>query len=147
MNVDLKSAKSLIDTLFAEADKLKKPVSAVVVDSAGFTIAQLRMDGARPLTPGIAFAKAYSAVVMRRPTILLGSLCKAKPEFFAQLSTLAGHPIMAEPGGMPVCKDGDIIGAIGVSGATGEEDQQICETTIRKHGYDLEAVPWNTAHR
>ena len=71
-----------------------------VVDTGGFSIVSERMDGARPLTPSIAIAKAYTAAVMQRPTRMLKGWCDSQPSFFAQVSRMGHHPIVATDGGV-----------------------------------------------
>ena len=148
MNMTLTDAKAIIAAAQAEALKVNKPITIVVVDSGGFTVASERMDGARPLTPSIATAKAYTAAVMQRPTIMLKAWCKAQPEFFAQVSGMGHHPIVATEGGVTVKKAGELIGGMGIAGGTGDEDQIICEAVLKALGYDLDFAEWNKAtHR
>jgi uncharacterized protein GlcG (DUF336 family) len=67
---------------------LNKPVTVVVIDTGGYTVASERMDGARPLTPSIAIAKAYTAAIMQRPTRMLKVRCDSQPN-----STACRRPI------------------------------------------------------
>lgn len=138
MSITLEQARQLMAIVQRRATALKKPVTTVVVDSGGFVVSIDRMDGARPLQPSIATAKAYTAAVMQRPSLMLKGWCDSQPHFFAQVSTMGHHPIVATGGGMTLRKDGALIGGLGVAGGTGEEDQQIAEESLREAGYELE---------
>ena len=143
MNISLDAAKAIIAAAQQNARALDKPITVVVVDSGGFVVASERMDGARPLTPSIALAKAYTAAIMQRPSNMLKTWCKTQPEFFAQVSRMGHQPIVATDGGVTIKKNGELLGGIGVSGGTGEEDQQICEAALRETAYDLDFSEWN----
>jgi uncharacterized protein GlcG (DUF336 family) len=125
------------------ATTIKKPITVVVVDTGGFVVSVDRMDGARPLQPSIATAKAYTAAVMQRPSAMLKGWCDSQPQFFAQVSTMGHHPIVATGGGMTLRMNGVLLGGLGISGGTGEEDQQIAEDTLREAGYELEFEQFN----
>jgi uncharacterized protein GlcG (DUF336 family) len=112
-------------------------LSVAIVDAGGHLIAAKRADGARALTPSIAIAKAYSAAIMERPTNMLQEWAQDNPGFFAQLSQMAGHPIVAAEGGVTVKRDGEVLGGLGVSGGTPEQDQQACEEALKELGYEL----------
>ena len=66
-----------------------------MVDAGGFVVVIERMDGARPMTPSIALAKAYWAAVMQRPTQMLKEWSDSDPVFFSQVARMGQHPIVA----------------------------------------------------
>lgn len=136
MTITLEAARELIRLAQRHAEPYGKPVTVAVVDPGGYLIAIERQDGARPLTPSIATGKAYSAVVMRRPTSLIKRLAYANPAFFAQLAGMGMHPILATDGGVPVHRDGELIGGLSVSGSTETEDHAICVAALSEAGYD-----------
>src|SRR5262245_63191943 len=125
MSIRLAEARALVAAAQRKAIAIGKPVTIVVVDSGGFAVVSERMDGARPLTPSIAIAKAYTAAVMQRPTRMLKGWCDSQPSFFSQVSRMGHHPIVATDGGLTIKKDGTILGGVGVAGGTGEDDEQI----------------------
>jgi uncharacterized protein GlcG (DUF336 family) len=88
MSIGLAEARALVAAAQRKAIEIGKPVTIAVVDTGGFSIVSERMDGARPLTPSIAMAKAYTAAVMQRPTRMLKGWCDSQPEFFAQVSRM-----------------------------------------------------------
>jgi uncharacterized protein GlcG (DUF336 family) len=138
MNVTHAQARQLIDIARRRAASINKPLTIVVVDTGGFVVSIDRMDGARPLQPSIATAKAYTSAVMQRPSAMLKGWCDSQPQFFAQVSTMGHHPIVATGGGMTLRQKGVLMGGLGISGGTGEEDQQVAEDTLREAGYELD---------
>jgi len=122
-------------------------VTIAVVDAGGFIVVLERMDGARPLQPSIATAKAYSAAIMQRPTIMLKGWADSQPGFFAQVARMGHHPIVATDGGVPIKSGGVLIGGLGIAGGTGPEDQQLAEETLRELGYELDFEQFNRIRR
>ncbi|MFJ9055037.1 heme-binding protein [Streptomyces sp. NPDC102409] len=146
-NITLAAAEEIIDAAHERARELGKAVSVAVVDAGGFPVAIRRPDGARPLTPDIARAKAYTAAVMQRPGRMLKKWQESQPVFFAQLSQLPGAamPILATEGSMTIKKDGEIIGGLGIAGGTADEDQAIAEDVLKSLGYELEFAAWGVS--
>jgi uncharacterized protein GlcG (DUF336 family) len=146
-NITLDAAEELIEAAHKRAQAIGKAVSVAVVDAGGFPVAIRRPDGARPLTPDIARAKAYTAAVMQRPGKMLKKWQESQPVFFSQLSQLPGAsmPILATEGSLTIKKDGEIIGGLGIAGGTADEDQQIAEEVLNSLGYELEFAAWGVA--
>jgi uncharacterized protein GlcG (DUF336 family) len=144
MSISLDVAQKLIACAKRKAVELNKPLTIAVVDAGGYTVAIERMDGARPLQPSIATAKAYTAAVMQRPGVMLKAWANSQPQFFAQVATMGLHPIVATEGAVTIKKDGVIIGGLGIAGGTGDEDQQICEAVLRETGFDLQFADFNS---
>jgi uncharacterized protein GlcG (DUF336 family) len=135
-------ARALAGHARQSADRIGKALSIAVVDYGGFVVLIERMDGARPMTPDIALAKAYSAAVMQRPTEMLQNWRDADPVFFTQVGRMGKHPIVATKGGYTLKRDGTIVGGFGVSGGSPDEDQKICEDVLRAAGFDLDFPQW-----
>lgn len=95
-SLNLAAAEEIVEAAHRRALTVGKAVSVAVVDAGGFPVAIRRADGARPLTPDIARAKAYTAAIMQRPGTMLRKWQESQPVFFAQLSQLPGAawPIM-----------------------------------------------------
>lgn len=142
MKLGYEAARELIALAEEGGAQYGKALSIAVVDDGGFLLALGRQDGARPMTPSIAITKAYSAAVMRRPTNMLKVWSQSEPTFFSQVATMGMYPIVATEGGVPVKRDGEIIGGFGVSGGRPEEDQAICESALRGAGYELDFEAW-----
>ncbi|MFJ8925076.1 heme-binding protein [Streptomyces sp. NPDC102364] len=143
----LDAAEEIIAAAHRRAQEVGKAVSVAVVDAGGFVVAVRRPDGARPLTPDIARAKAYTAAIMQRPGKMLKKWQESQPVFFSQLSQLPGAsmPIMATEGSLTIKKDGEIIGGLGIAGGTADEDQAIAEDVLKSLGYELEFAAWGVA--
>ncbi|MGP2441612.1 GlcG/HbpS family heme-binding protein [Streptomyces sp. JW3] len=146
-NISLDAAEEIIEAAQQRAQAIGKAVSVAVVDAGGFVVAIRRPDGARPLTPDIARAKAYTAAVMQRPGKMLKKWQESQPVFFSQLSQLPGAamPIMATDGSVTIQKDGEIIGGLGIAGGTADEDQVIADEVLASLGYELEFAAWGVA--
>ncbi|PWI13972.1 hypothetical protein DI272_07240 [Streptomyces sp. Act143] len=146
-SLTLDAAEKILDAAQQRARAIGKAVSVAVVDAAGFPVAIRRPDGARPLTPDIARAKAYTAAIMQRPGTMLKKWQESQPVFFSQLSQLPGAamPIMATEGSVTIKKDGEIIGGLGIAGGTAAEDQQIAEDALKSLGYELEFAAWGVS--
>jgi uncharacterized protein GlcG (DUF336 family) len=147
MNISLNEANQLAEAACERAVKLNKPVTVAVVDTGGFLVTLRRMDGARPLQPSIATAKAYTAAIMQRPGNMLKDWEKSQPGFFAQVAQMGQHPIVATEGSIPIKRNGELIGGLGVAGGTGPEDHQICEEILRSLGYELSFEQFNTLRK
>ena len=148
-SLTLDAADAIVDAALKHAQSAGKAVSVAVVDAGGFVVSVRRADGARPLTPDIARAKAYTAAVMQRPGKMLKKWQESQPVFFSQLSQLPGAalPIMATEGSVTIKKDGEIIGGLGIAGGTADEDQRIAEEVLQALGYELEFAAWGVAGR
>jgi uncharacterized protein GlcG (DUF336 family) len=142
MTLPFDQARTLADDARQRAVALGKALSIAVVDYGGFVVLIERMDGARPMTPDIALAKAYSAAVMQRPTQMLENWRNSDPVFFTQVGRMGHRPIVATKGGFTLKRDGAILGGLGISGSSPDEDQQICEDVLRAAGFDLDFPQW-----
>jgi len=106
-------------------------ITIAVVDEGGVLQALARMDGAFPLSPQIAEAKAVGAAMWRRDGAALVTARKERPEFFAQVDRLLRTPLMPALGSVLLRRGGDVLGAVGVSGATGEQDLECALAGLR----------------
>ena len=116
----------------AEAEALRNQwaVSIAIVDAGGHLLHLQRLDGAAPLSAHIAPAKAHTAALGRRETKVYEDMINAGRTSFLSAPTLQG---MLE-GGVPVIKDGQCIGAVGVSGVKPNEDAQVAKAAIAALG-------------
>lgn len=142
MRLDLDEARALITASEESARRLGKAISVAIVDAGGYLVTLDRMDGARPLTPSIALAKAYSAAVMQRPTYMLKAWSDSDPVFFSQVARMGHQPVVATLGGFTLRRDGVFLGGIGVAGGSAPEDQAICEEVVTAAGFDTEFAEW-----
>lgn len=118
-NVTLDQAKKLIAAGAAEARKNNWPVAIAVVDNAGMLVAFEKMDNTQTASVLVSQDKASSAAMYRRPT-KVGQDGVAGGGAGLRLLNLRGMSVVE--GGLPIVVDGRIIGGIGVSGVTSEQD-------------------------
>lgn len=116
----------------AEAEALKNnwAVSIAIVDDGGHLLWFQRLDGAAPISSHIAPSKARTAAVGRRETKIYEDMINGGRVSFLSAPDLSG---MLE-GGVPIIKDGQCLGAVGVSGVKSSEDAQIAQAGIAALG-------------
>ena len=122
MPLTLEDANKVIAGAHARASEMGVSVTAAVVDEGGHLVALGRMDGAPPLSPQIAEAKAVGAAMLLRDGGSLLQMSQDRPDFFHAVDRLVRMPLIPGPGSMPIKKDGMTVGAVGVSGAKPEQD-------------------------
>jgi len=112
------------------------PMGVVVLDAAGDVKAYAREDGASMFRFDVARGKAWGAVGMGASSRALAERAKDNPNFFVALAATAQGRFLPQPGAV-VIKDakGEVIGAVGASGGTGDEDELICIEGVRAAGF------------
>ena len=105
------------------------PMAIAVVDAEGGLQLFKRMDGALPVSTELAVSKAYTAAALRMPTHKVGELAQPGAPLYGIQHTHNGRIILFG-GGYPLSIDGVVVGAIGVSGGTVEEDMQVAEPAV-----------------
>jgi uncharacterized protein GlcG (DUF336 family) len=112
-----------------------KPMGVVVLDDAGHLKAAQREDGASMFRIDVATGKAWGAVGMGASSRVLAQRAKDNPNFFITLADTAKGKFLPQTGAVLV-KDaaGNILGAVGASGGTGDEDEIICMAGIESAG-------------
>ncbi|MDT7837915.1 GlcG/HbpS family heme-binding protein [Aquabacterium sp. OR-4] len=111
------------------------PMAVVVLDEAGHLKAAQREDGASMFRIDIATAKAWGAVGMGASSRLLAERAKANPNFFTTLADTARGRFLPQTGAVLI-KDGAgrVLGAVGASGGSGDEDEAICMAGVQAAG-------------
>ncbi|HEY8803413.1 MAG TPA: heme-binding protein [Candidatus Dormibacteraeota bacterium] len=130
MPLSLHDVNQAISRAQAKAAELGVRVTVGVVDEGGLLIALSRMDGALPLSPQIAEAKAVGAAMLYRDGAGLAELAKERPGFFSVADRLVRVPIVPGLGSVLIKRDGQVLGAVGVSGARPEQDQECAEAGL-----------------
>src|ERR1700676_937166 len=130
MALNLHDANELIRRAHAKAAELGIRVSVAVVDEGGLLVALARMDGALPLSPQVAEAKAVGAAMLHRDGASLAELAKDRPGFFSVVDRLVRVPIVPGLGSVLIRRDGNVVGAVGVSGGRPEQDLECAEAGI-----------------
>lgn len=124
MNITLKQAQAIIEAAKRKAEEVDTKMNISVVDSGANQVAFIRMDGAWLGSADIALKKAKTARFFDMNTGSIGELSQpSKPLFNIEHSN---NGLITFPGGVPITdSDGNIIGAIGVSGSTVENDHDV----------------------
>jgi len=118
----LQEAIACVDRGIARAESLGLKLSFAVVDEFGQLVQMDRMDGASLMGPDIAEAKALTALNFKRPT---SEVAKIDKEVLRALSEAVHFKVVPVAGGVPILQDGTLAGAIGVSGASSQQDDEI----------------------
>ena len=112
-----------------------KPLGSAVLDAAGHLKAFAREDGASMFRFEVAQAKAWGAVGMGASSRQLAQRAKDNPNFFVSLSATSGGKFLPQPGAVLILSnDGQVLGAVGASGGTGDEDELICAAGVEAVG-------------
>lgn len=127
MSLTLDEAHRAIASAQTKAAELGVAVTVAVLDSGGWLVALARMDGAPPISPQIAEAKAVSAAMFLRDGAWLAEVARDRPGFFSAADRLVRVPMIPGLGSALVKRDGKVIGTIGVSGARPEQDLECAE--------------------
>jgi uncharacterized protein GlcG (DUF336 family) len=131
MRLGLDLAEEMTRTACSEARAGGCLVSAAVVDAGGHLVAFRRMDGAEFAGATIAIDKAYTAAGNRIATLDLRDLVAPGGDL-AGYYAAAGGRFIAFGGGVPLWHDGLVVGAVGVSGASGEQDHTFASAGARR---------------
>lgn len=127
--IDYSEAKKMIDIVVERALHLKKAAVVAVTDSHGELVALARMDGAPLSSINIAANKAYTAARERKPTKDIGEKVR-HPEKGHDISYYGDPRFVGWGGGLPIIRNGFVIGAIGVSGLSSQEDIELANVAI-----------------
>lgn len=135
--ISFAQARAVLDgTLEAARAMNAQPMAVVVLDTGGHRVMVAREDGATFFREPIAYAKAKGALGMGANTAVLAARAAKNPTFFQSVSAVVGGDIAFSPGGVLLkTADGTIVGAVGVSGDTGERDEQCAFAGLIKAGF------------
>ncbi len=131
--VRLDDARRVIAAAEAQARKLGQPMNIAVADEGGNLVAHVRMDGAWLGSIDISINKAYTARAFDISTKDLAEHSQSGGQFFGIHASNRGR-IMIFAGGIPLRRDGKVVGAIGVSGGSGEQDHAVAEAGAAAFG-------------
>ena len=136
MPLTLDQANRIIAAALARSTEAGyKPMAVVVLDDAGHVKAVQRQDGASMLRVDIATGKAWAAVGMGAASRVLTQRAKDLPAFFNAIAASAQGKFIPQTGAVLVRQpDGAVIGAVGASGGTGDEDELICIAGVEAAG-------------
>lgn len=124
--ITLEEARRVIEAAERKADEIGCPMDIAVVDAGGNLKSHVRMDGAFVGSITISINKAYTAIAFQCETRDLTDDTRPDGPIFG-LSDAHGGRLVIFPGGIPLVRDGDIVGAIGVSTGSVDQDQEVAE--------------------
>lgn len=132
--MDLDLAKQVIAAATAEAKRLGAPGGALaVVDDGGHLVAFERLEGTFPAGANVSIGKARTAATFQRPTAVFEEAIKN-----GRISLTAVPEMVPLQGGVPILVDGQVVGAIGVSGAaTAQQDEDIAKVAAASVGQGM----------
>jgi uncharacterized protein GlcG (DUF336 family) len=127
--LSLEEAKILIEGAAIKAREIKVPMCIAVTDESGHLVTFDRMDGGKVSSISIAIDKAFTGAVARRGTHIYNELCvPGKPTFGIHVTNDGHFSVIG--GGLPVFVNGEIVGGVGVSSGSAEQDQVCAEAAI-----------------
>jgi uncharacterized protein GlcG (DUF336 family) len=125
----LADARRIIEQGERKAQELKIPYNLAVVDAGGNLISHVRMDGAWLGSIDISIHKAFTARAFDMSTEDLATMAQSGKPLFG-INTTNHEKIVIFAGGMPVKAGGQVIGAVGASGGTVDQDQKVVEAAV-----------------
>ncbi len=127
--LEYSEAKKIIDFVVDRASQMKKAVVVAVSDSHGELLAFARMDGAPLSSINVAANKAWTAARERKPTKEIGEKVR-HPEKGHDIAYYGDPRFVGWGGGIPIMREGQVIGAVGVSGLSSLEDIELANMAI-----------------
>jgi uncharacterized protein GlcG (DUF336 family) len=126
----LEHAITLIQRGQQEAADQGLSLAFAVVDAGGHLVALHRMDGAPWIAPEVAIGKAWTAAAYRAPSAAQGEKMKELHAFSASISAATHGRFTPQIGGLPITENGEVIGAMGASGGTGQQDEDVVRKAL-----------------
>ncbi|GAA4675044.1 heme-binding protein [Pseudonocardia yuanmonensis] len=124
----LAEAQKALTAGLKKADEIGQPMNIAVVDAGGHLLAFARQDGAIRASIDISQRKARTSILMNMPTGDLAALVQPGQELYG-LEQLSGG-MVPFGGGLPVHRDGELVGAVGVSAGSVEQDTQVAQAAV-----------------
>ena len=134
IELNLEIAERAAKAALAKAKALITVMTVSVVDEAGRTVLVMRGDGAGFFSTETSHAKAVAAANFRRPTKELGEMALKGSTFWAAVPAVLEGAVLPSIGGVPIMKDGRVIGAIGCGGGTGDQDHECAVAGVEAVG-------------
>ena len=128
--IKLDDAKRVLAAGEGKAKEIGQPMNIAVVDGGGNLLAHVRMDGAWIGSIDVAINKAFTARAFDIATGQLAALSQPERPFFGIHASNGGR-VMIFAGGVPLKHDGRVVGAVGVSGGKGEQDEAVAEAAAK----------------
>jgi uncharacterized protein GlcG (DUF336 family) len=140
MMISLDQARKMIDVARSTGREMGlKPLAVAVLDAGGHLLAFEREDGASPGRFEIAHGKAYGAVMLGMPGSALMARAEAQGYFMAAVNGAFGGRLVPVPGGVLVMQGDAVVGAVGVTGDTSDNDAAVAVAGIEAAGFAAKA--------
>lgn len=131
--ITLNDARQIIEAAEKKAEEIGQPMNIAVVDAGGNLVAHVRMDNAWIGSVNISINKAWTSRAFDISTKDLGENSQPNDQFYG-INASNGGKVMIFAGGIPLKKDEKVVGAIGVSGGSGEQDHAVAEAGANSYG-------------
>jgi uncharacterized protein GlcG (DUF336 family) len=132
-DLTLSQAQAIIAAAQKKATEIKKPMNIAVVDAGGNLLAFARMDDSILVSVGISIDKAWTAAALKLPTHVLAGLSQPGQPLFGINSTNQGRVVIFG-GGYPIKVGEKVVGGLGVSAGSVEQDMQVAEAGLAAFG-------------
>lgn len=126
----LEGARAVLAAAERHAIEIKVPMNIAVVDDGGHLLAFARMDGAKPASIAVSLVKARAAAMRRAPTGPAMSGDEVNVALALGLASAAPEHQTPIRGGLPLVIDGEVVGAIGVSAGTEDQDLEVARAGV-----------------
>lgn len=131
----LDDALRLLDAARVTATETGVPMAFAVMDAGGHLLALARMDGAPWITSDVAQGKAWTAAAFGVPSQVQKEKMSPMPNFSAAITAMTSGRFTPQTGAVPVYRDGVLLGGIGGSGGTGDQDEAACAAAVQAAGF------------
>jgi uncharacterized protein GlcG (DUF336 family) len=119
----------------AAAELGAPPMSFAVMDAGGHLLAFTRMDGAPWVSADVALGKAWTSAAYGVPSATQKEKMAPMPNFATAIITMTHGRFTPQTGAVPIYRGGALLGALGASGGTGEQDQDMCARAVSANGF------------
>ena len=126
-------AREIISAAVQKAEEIGTPMNIAVMDTGMNLVAFERMDDAWVLSIDIAMGKAYTSAGRGLSTRDIGEKAQPGQPLFGVNTTNDGR-VVTFPGGLPLMRDGEVVGAIGVSGGAVDQDEEVAQAGVDAFG-------------
>ncbi len=135
----LDEATELIVAARATADDQGLAMSFAVMDVGGHLLAFARMDGAPWVSAEVAQGKAWTAAAYGVPSDAQKQKMEPMPNFAGAITAMTHGRFTPQTGAVPIYRDGTLLGGLGASGGTGDEDEAVCSEAVSGTGFSISA--------
>jgi uncharacterized protein GlcG (DUF336 family) len=133
----LDDATSLTTAARSAADEIGVPMSFAVMDAGGHLLAFVRLDGAPWVSADVAQGKAWTSAAYGVPSAAQKDKMEPMPNFATAVTAMTHGRFTPQTGAVPVYRDGTLLGALGASGGTGDQDEAACKSAVSQAGLSI----------